>query len=85
MVTGSYFDKFFTSTANMNAEQHAEYLEKDTELEDAHFVAASAGDTTVPNLSVNVNLHFVCFTCVDSQSKWVEFRCSKIVSKISNI
>ncbi|KAH9300284.1 hypothetical protein KI387_011867, partial [Taxus chinensis] len=67
MATGSYFDRFFTSTANMNAEQRAEFLEKDTELEDAHSVAATAGDTAAPDLSVSVDLHFVCFTCVDGE------------------
>ncbi|XP_057861528.2 ubiquitin carboxyl-terminal hydrolase 3 isoform X2 [Cryptomeria japonica] len=92
LVTGSYFDRFFTSTANMNAEQRAEFLETDTELEDAHSVAASAGDTTAPDLTVNVDLHFVCFTCVDGHcqnpskccpemSRFSELQCHSVVKE----
>uniref|UniRef100_A0A0D6QZE6 Ubiquitin carboxyl-terminal hydrolase n=1 Tax=Araucaria cunninghamii TaxID=56994 RepID=A0A0D6QZE6_ARACU len=67
MRDASFFDKFFTATADMNAEQRAEFLEEDTELESAHSVAATAGDTAAPDLTVSVDLHFVCLTCVDGE------------------
>lgn len=64
---GSFFERFFTSTAEMTPAERAEFLENDTELESAHSVAASAGHTVAPDLSVNVDLHFVCLTCVDGK------------------
>ncbi|CAA7393077.1 unnamed protein product [Spirodela intermedia] len=60
----SFFDKFFKSTANMDPLERALFLEKDGEMEDAHSLAASAGDTEA---SANVNEHFICFTCVDGE------------------
>jgi len=64
---GSFFERFFTSTAEMTPAERAEFLEKDTELESAHSVAATAGHTVAPDLSVNVDLHFVCLACVDGK------------------
>ncbi|KAK4338203.1 hypothetical protein RND71_042690 [Anisodus tanguticus] len=61
---GSFLDKFFKSTALMDPMERASFLEKDREMEVAHSVAAAAGDTEVP---VNVEDHFICFTCVDGQ------------------
>lgn len=46
----------------MDPMERASFLESDTEIEVAHSVAATAGDTEVP---VNVDTHFICFTCVD--------------------
>ncbi|GMN30980.1 hypothetical protein TIFTF001_003050 [Ficus carica] len=62
LVEGSFLDKFFKSTANMDALERARFLENDTEMEVAHAVAATAGDTEA---SDDVNTHFICFTCVD--------------------
>ncbi|XP_024026891.1 ubiquitin carboxyl-terminal hydrolase 3 [Morus notabilis] len=62
LVEGSFLDKFFKTTANMDALQRAQFLENDTEIEVAHSVAVTAGDTEA---SDNVNTHFICFTCVD--------------------
>ncbi|XP_073111760.1 ubiquitin carboxyl-terminal hydrolase 3 isoform X3 [Elaeis guineensis] len=45
LVEGSYFDRFYKSTANMDPYERAAFLEKDREMEDAHSVAATAGDT----------------------------------------
>ncbi|KAH0643017.1 ubiquitin carboxyl-terminal hydrolase isozyme L3-like isoform X1 [Solanum tuberosum] len=61
---GSFLDKFFKSTACMDPMERASFLESDREIEVAHSVAATAGDTEVP---VNVDTHFICFTCVDGQ------------------
>ncbi|KAJ8632109.1 hypothetical protein MRB53_025445 [Persea americana] len=65
LLEGSYLDRFLKSTANMDPMERAIFLEKDTELEDAHSVAATAGDTEAPNINTNVDTHFICFTCVD--------------------
>ncbi|KAL5207051.1 hypothetical protein ABZP36_031486 [Zizania latifolia] len=64
LVEGSYFDRFYKQTADMDAVQRAAFLEEDDEMEDAHSVAASAGDT---DANVEVNEHFVCFSCVDGE------------------
>ncbi|KAJ8526731.1 hypothetical protein K7X08_029208 [Anisodus acutangulus] len=61
---GSILDKFFKSTALMDPMERASFLEKDREMEVAHSVAAAAVCTEVP---VNVEDHFICFTCVDGQ------------------
>ncbi|KAG8071671.1 hypothetical protein GUJ93_ZPchr0006g43502 [Zizania palustris] len=64
LVEGSYFDRFYKQTADMDPVQRAAFLEEDDEMEDAHSVAASAGDT---DANVEVNEHFVCFSCVDGE------------------
>ncbi|KAG1362127.1 ubiquitin carboxyl-terminal hydrolase 3 [Cocos nucifera] len=64
LVEGSYFDRFYKSTANMDPFERASFLEKDREMEDAHSVAATAGDTEA---SSNVDEHYICFTCVDGE------------------
>ncbi|PWZ26990.1 Ubiquitin carboxyl-terminal hydrolase 3 [Zea mays] len=64
LVEGSYFEKFYKQTADMDPAQRAAFLEEDDEMEDAHSVAASAGDT---DANVDVNEHFVCFSCVDGE------------------
>jgi hypothetical protein len=46
-VEGSYFDRFYKQTVDMDPVQRAAFLEEDDEMEDAHSVAASAGDTDV--------------------------------------
>ncbi|XWS62035.1 hypothetical protein CRYUN_Cryun07bG0176300 [Craigia yunnanensis] len=42
----------------------AAFLEKDREMEVAHSVAATAGETEASN---NADTHFICFTCVDGE------------------
>ncbi|KAH6818017.1 ubiquitin C-terminal hydrolase 3 [Perilla frutescens var. frutescens] len=64
LVEGSYLDKFFKSTANMDPSERAAFLETDREMEVAHSVAATGGDTEA---SDNVDTHFICFTCVNGQ------------------
>ncbi|KAK8285120.1 hypothetical protein V6Z11_D08G199400 [Gossypium hirsutum] len=61
---GSFLDRFFKSTATMDPLERAAFLEKDGEMEVAHTVAATAGDTEA---SDDVDTHFICFTCVDGQ------------------
>lgn len=60
----SYLDRFYKSTANMDPFERAAFFEKDREMEDAHSVAATAGDTEATS---HVEEHYVCFTCVDGE------------------
>ncbi|KAL0329445.1 UNVERIFIED_CONTAM: Ubiquitin carboxyl-terminal hydrolase 3 [Sesamum radiatum] len=64
LVEGSYLDNFFKSTAKMDPSERAAFLENDREMEVAHSVAATAGDTEA---SADVDTHFICFTCVNGQ------------------
>ncbi|KAJ4848111.1 Ubiquitin carboxyl-terminal hydrolase 3 [Turnera subulata] len=64
LVEGSFLDKFFKSTASMNPMERALFLENDREMEVAHSVAASAGETEA---SDNVDTHFICFTCANGE------------------
>ncbi|KAK5777511.1 hypothetical protein PVK06_045478 [Gossypium arboreum] len=61
---GSYLDRFLKSTASMDPLERAAFLEKEREMEVAHSVAATAGETEA---SDNVNTHFICFSCVDGK------------------
>lgn len=65
LMQGSYFERFFEATAKLTPDERAEALEKDDEIESVHSVAASAGDTAPPDLNTSVDLHFICFVCVD--------------------
>ncbi|XP_004300351.1 PREDICTED: ubiquitin carboxyl-terminal hydrolase isozyme L3 [Fragaria vesca subsp. vesca] len=64
LVDGSYLDRFFRSTASMDPLQRAAFLENDNEMEVAHSVAATAGDTEA---SDDVDTHFICYACVDGE------------------
>jgi ubiquitin carboxyl-terminal hydrolase L3 len=64
LVEESFLDRFFKTTATMDPSERAAYLEKDTEMEVAHSVAATAGETEA---SDNVDTHFICFSCVDGE------------------
>ncbi|MCO5555274.1 hypothetical protein L7F22_008819 [Adiantum nelumboides] len=65
LTQGSYFERFFEATAKLTPDERAEALEKDDEIETVHSVAACAGDTAPPDLNTSVDLHFICFVCVD--------------------
>ncbi|WOL16705.1 ubiquitin carboxyl-terminal hydrolase 3 [Canna indica] len=64
LTEGSFLDRFFRSTASLNPFERAAVLEKDREMEDAHSVAATGGDTEA---SSEVDQHYICFTCVDGE------------------
>ncbi|KAG0497408.1 hypothetical protein HPP92_002099 [Vanilla planifolia] len=64
LVEGSFFDRFYNSTANMNPFERAKFLEMDREMENAHSVAATAGDTEA---KLYVEEHYCCFTSIDGQ------------------
>ncbi|XP_061988715.1 ubiquitin carboxyl-terminal hydrolase 3 [Rosa rugosa] len=64
LVDGSFLDRFFKSTASMDPLERAAFLENDNEMEVAHSVAATAGDTEA---SDDVDTHFICYACVDGE------------------
>ncbi|CAL0311645.1 unnamed protein product [Lupinus luteus] len=64
LVEGSFLDNFFKSTASLDPMQRAIFLENDREMEVAHSVAATAGDTEAAD---NAIAHFICFSCVDGE------------------
>ncbi|KAF5734236.1 ubiquitin carboxyl-terminal hydrolase isozyme L3 [Tripterygium wilfordii] len=64
LTEGSFLDRFFKSTASMDPLERAAFLENDSEMEVAHSVAATSGDTEA---SDDVNTHFICFACVDGE------------------
>ncbi|EEF30030.1 ubiquitin carboxyl-terminal hydrolase 3 [Ricinus communis] len=64
LVEESFLDRFFKSTARMDPMERATFLENDREMEVAHSVAATGGDTEA---SDNVDTHFICFTCVEGK------------------
>lgn len=64
LVDGSFLDRFFKSTASLDPLERAAFLENDNEMEVAHSVAATAGDTEA---SDNVDTHFICYSCVDGE------------------
>ncbi|XP_073525760.1 uncharacterized protein [Phyllobates terribilis] len=74
---GSFLDKFYKTTASMDPLERAAYLEKDEEMEGAHSVAASAGDTEA---SDNVDTHFICFSCVNDELYELDGRRSRPIS-----
>nr|KYP55490.1 Ubiquitin carboxyl-terminal hydrolase isozyme L3 [Cajanus cajan] len=63
LAEGSFFDKFFKSTASMDPMQRAVFLENDREMEVAHSVAATAGDTVFVSFLV---LQFYCLKYLDA-------------------
>ncbi|RDX78706.1 Ubiquitin carboxyl-terminal hydrolase 3 [Mucuna pruriens] len=80
LIEGSFFDNFFKSTASLDPLQRAAFLENDREMEVAHSVAATSGDTEplilplifllqifVLQASDNADAHFICFACVDDE------------------
>jgi len=73
----SFLDRFYKATANMDPTERALFLEKDTEMETAHSVAATAGDTEA---SDNVDTHFICFSCVDGELFELDGRRARPVS-----
>lgn len=62
---GTYFGTFFENTKNMTPAERAAYLETDDSLETAHAGAVAAGETVVPPIDEEINLHFVALVCVD--------------------
>ncbi|EEH60581.1 uncharacterized protein MICPUCDRAFT_13449 [Micromonas pusilla CCMP1545] len=62
---GSYFASFFGKTKGMTPEEKAAYLENDDGIEAAHGSAVAAGETDVPSLETQINLHFVALVHVD--------------------
>ncbi|KAH0941200.1 hypothetical protein HID58_000837 [Brassica napus] len=60
---GSFLDKFFKSTANMTPMERARFLENDSQIEDAHSVAVTAGETPVTSRLILILMHMSMRTC----------------------
>ncbi|KAJ0236789.1 Ubiquitin carboxyl-terminal hydrolase 3 [Hirschfeldia incana] len=64
LAEGSFLDKFFKSTADMTPLERARFLENDSQIEDAHSVAVTAGETPATD---DADTHFICLACVDGE------------------
>uniref|UniRef100_A0ACD5Y448 Uncharacterized protein n=1 Tax=Avena sativa TaxID=4498 RepID=A0ACD5Y448_AVESA len=62
LLKNSCLDLFFKSTASMDPYERARVLEKDDEIARAHSLAASAGDTELPD---DVEEHYICFIALN--------------------
>nr|XP_029120190.1 ubiquitin carboxyl-terminal hydrolase 3-like [Elaeis guineensis] len=62
LVECSYFDRFYKATANMDSYERAAFLEKYGEMEDAHSVAATSGDTEVILIWLMSSILSICDT-----------------------
>lgn len=62
LLDNSCFDLFFKSTASMDPYERARVFEKDDDIARAHSLAASAGDTELPD---DVEEHYICFVALN--------------------
>ncbi|XP_047068300.1 ubiquitin carboxyl-terminal hydrolase 3-like isoform X3 [Lolium rigidum] len=62
LLDNSCLDLFFQSTASMDPYERARVLEKDDDIARAHSLAASAGDTELPD---DVEEHYICFVALN--------------------
>eukprot|EP00884_Botryococcus_braunii_P023448 jgi/Botrbrau1/9788/Bobra.85_1s0032.1 len=60
---GSFLDRFYSDTANLDPEARGKYLEDPGEgapsIDDAHREAAEDGQTSAPDADTRVDLHFI--------------------------
>lgn len=61
IIPGSDLDKLLQAATPLNPVQRAELLYESKSLENAHATAAQQGDTSAPEATANVDLHFVAF------------------------
>ena len=61
ITPNSELDDIFSRAVNLDPRKRSDVLEESTALEQAHHEAASRGDSTVPNIQDEVELHYVCF------------------------
>ncbi|KAM0878399.1 hypothetical protein ACQ4PT_034893 [Festuca glaucescens] len=62
LLDNSCLDLFFKSTASMDPYERARVFEKDDDIARAHSLAASAGDTELPD---DVEEHYICFVALN--------------------
>ena len=65
MSENSYIGRMLKETKEMNAEEKAEWLERDNEIEAAQEVATAEGQSAQISHDEEVNSHFICFSHVD--------------------
>jgi ubiquitin carboxyl-terminal hydrolase L3 len=61
----TYLARFESSMLDKSSDEIAESLEKDTELEEVHEVAADEGDSKQVEDQGDVDTHFICFVHID--------------------
>jgi len=65
IVGPGILQKFIHKSKHLSPDERAEFLEKFTDIADAHRESAQQGQTETPNLEDDVDLHFVCFVEAD--------------------
>lgn len=61
----SILGRFYSKAKQLDPEARAKLLEEDGGIASAHSDAVNDGDTNVPDITEQINLHFICFTVVD--------------------
>lgn len=64
-VGSGAFANIYANTKNLNPSQRADYLAHSNELSEIHKLSASQGQTQAPSADEDVDLHFICFVCID--------------------
>ena len=68
IAAGSFLARLTNaSEGGMNAEELAKFVEEDTELDQQQGAAAQEGQTQNQALDARIDLHFICFSCVDGR------------------
>ena len=61
ITRGSELDDIFSRAVNLDPRKRSDLLNDSSALEQAHQEAANRGDSAVPNIEDEVELHYVCF------------------------
>ncbi|KAH7324734.1 hypothetical protein B0I35DRAFT_348959 [Stachybotrys elegans] len=67
---GSTLDEFIAKSIDLDPEHRSRLIEQTPALAEAHKEAASQGDTTAPEASDDVDLHYVCFAKGTDGALW---------------
>lgn len=62
---GSFLERMFLETAALSADEKADWLGRDDELDEAQEIATSEGQSAQIGHDEPVNSHFICFTSVE--------------------
>ncbi|KAI8144194.1 hypothetical protein BJV82DRAFT_608634 [Fennellomyces sp. T-0311] len=65
IVGPGLFHDLIEESKDMSPDERAEMLEKSKELADIHMTCAQEGQTQAPDISEEVDLHFICFVVKD--------------------
>ncbi|KAM7206860.1 hypothetical protein V8F20_002566 [Naviculisporaceae sp. PSN 640] len=70
ITEGSDLDKLVKEAVDLDPVQRAKLLETSESLARAHREAATRGDTTAPEATDDVDLHYVCFVKTEDGTLW---------------